>query len=255
MTFFSFVFLSSCAAASVGLPQLVEKARVDLESSAIGPEEPFQARVKVVQLDPHSLAHSGFFRKGLTQRRALSHSSRPLFPLFLSQGRPGPAPAVKAPVSPSQNLMATELKKKGLQMWQKVAEKKEKMSLPVSLKESKQTCTSVPFTQHVTAHGCQTVMVHNKLCFGQCSSLFVPSQGESAELSREMGAFHRRGPCSRCAPSRAHTIPVLLQCGAVSREERVMVVEECRCETSREERSTEAAAHLEPSVDAPYVQI
>lgn len=147
MTFFSsFVFLSSCAAAVVGLPQLVEKARTDLESSAIGPEEPIQARVKVVQLDPRSLARSGLFRKGLTQRRALAHNSRPLFPLFLSQGRSGPAPALKAPASPSHNLMTTELKKKGLQMWQKVAEKEEKMSLPVSLKENKQTCTSVPFT-------------------------------------------------------------------------------------------------------------
>lgn len=153
MTFFiSFVFLSSCAAAAVVLPQLVDKARLDLESSANGPEEPDQPRVVVVQLDPRSLARSGLFRRGLTQRRALSLNSRPPFPSFLSRGRPGPAPVLRAPVSPPHSLrpgrvLAPELKKKGLQRWQKVADKEDKVSLPVSLKESKQTCTAVPFTQ------------------------------------------------------------------------------------------------------------
>ncbi|XP_017285951.1 DAN domain family member 5 [Kryptolebias marmoratus] len=251
MTFFAgFIFLSSCAAVSVMLPSntFVKKPRVEFDSSGVGPDEPVQAAVKVVQLDPRTLAQSGFFRRGLTQRRALSHSSRLPFPAFLSRGRPGPAPALRAPVSPPHNLRprgSTEevlKKKQGLQMWQKVVDKGEKVSLPISLKDSKQTCTAVPFTQHVAADGCQTVTVHNRLCFGQCSSLFVPSGGEFVELSPETGAFHRRAPCSRCAPSRARTFRVPLRCGAEVREKRVMVVEECKCETGREERSAEAAA-------------
>ncbi|XP_003447982.1 DAN domain family member 5 [Oreochromis niloticus] len=245
----AFIFLSSWTAVAVTLPysSYVKGSRVDFESSGSGPEEPVQGIVKVVQLDHHTLTQSGFFRRGLTPRRTPSHSTRLPFPAFLSRGRPGQAGANKAPVNPLHNLRPknpTELelkKKQGLQMWQKIIDKGSKMSLPVNLKDMKQTCTAVPFTQHVTADGCETVTVHNKLCFGQCSSLFVPSEGEFAGLSPETGAFHRRAPCSRCAPSKAQTVTVPLRCGADVREKRVMVVEECKCETGREEKSTMAA--------------
>lgn len=98
----------------------------------------------------------------------------------------------------------------------------------------------------MTADGCVTVTVHNKLCFGQCSSLFVPSEAELAGLGTGTGVTHHRATCSRCGPSKARTVVVPLQCGAEVQEKRVMVVEECKCETSREERSAEAAvsAHL-----------
>ncbi|XP_041839126.1 DAN domain family member 5 [Melanotaenia boesemani] len=246
----SFIFLSSWTAVGVMFPYntLLRESRFESESSGSEPDEPVQGVVKVVQLDPRTLAQSGFFKRGLIPRRVLPKSSRLPFPAFLSRGRPDRAPALKAPVNPLHILSPkipteAELKKKqGLQMWQKVTDKGGKMSLPVSLKDTKQTCTTVPFTQHVTADGCQTVTVHNKLCFGQCSSLFVPSEGEFAALSPGTGAFHRRAPCSRCAPSKAQTVAVALRCGAEVREKRVMVVEECKCETGREERSTEAAA-------------
>lgn len=93
----------------------------------------------------------------------------------------------------------------------------------------------------MTADGCDTVTVHNKLCFGQCSSLFVPSEGEFAGLGAGLRS-HRRAPCSRCAPSKAHTVAVSLRCGAEVREKRVMVVEECKCESGGEENNAEAAA-------------
>lgn len=93
-------------------------------------------------------------------------------------------------------------------------------------------------SQRVTADGCDTVTVHNKLCFGQCSSLFVPSEGEFTGT----GALRHRAPCSRCAPSKAQTVTVPLRCGAQVRQKRVMVVEECKCETGSEERSIDAAA-------------
>lgn len=84
--------------------------------------------------------------------------------------------------------------------------------------------------------------VHNKLCFGQCSSLFVPSGWDSARLTG--AGRHRRAPCSRCAPSKAHTVTVPLRCGMEVREKRVMVVEECKCETGREEGNIEAVASM-----------
>ncbi|KAM9856964.1 DAN domain family member 5 [Aulostomus maculatus] len=240
------VFLSICGAVASfphnSFYQIPKASRVEFESSASGPDEPVQGVVKVVPLSPHALAQSGLFRRGLTPKRPPSLSSRLSFPTFLSQGRP--AAAVKAPLNPLHRLQPKnpsemELKKRqGFQMWQRAIDKGNKMtlSLPVSLKDTKQTCTAVPFTQRVTADGCNTVTVHNKLCFGQCSSLFVPSEGEIAGLGS-----HHRAPCSRCAPSKAHTVAVPLQCGDELHEKRVMVVEECKCETGREERNAEAA--------------
>ncbi|XP_060916316.1 DAN domain family member 5 isoform X2 [Labrus mixtus] len=226
---------------------IVKGSRVDFESSGSGPDEPVRGVVKVVQLDPRSLAHSGFFRQGLTPRRAPSLSARLSFPAFLSQGRPGPAPGPRTPLSPLHQLRPKneiEVKKtQGLQMWQRAINKGEKMHLPINLKDTKQTCTAIPFTQHVTAEGCSTVTVHNKLCFGQCSSLFVPSEGEFAGLgSSGTGSLRHRAPCSRCAPSKSRTVTVPLRCGAEVRERRLVVVEECKCETGREEKRADAVA-------------
>ncbi|XP_029987750.1 DAN domain family member 5 [Sphaeramia orbicularis] len=249
------ILLSSWAALGLTFPHSVLEntwrgSRVELESSGGGSDEPVRGIVKVVQLDPHTLAQSGLFRRGPTPRRAPSLSSRLSFPAFLSQGRPGPAPIPKGPVNPlnylrSKTTSEVELKKRqGLQMWQRAIDKGDKMavSLPVSLKDTKQTCTAVPFTQRVTADGCETVTVYNNLCFGQCNSLFIPSEGEFARSGTGMGP-HRRTPCSRCAPSKTHTVTVPLRCGAEVRQKRVMVVEECKCETGREERIAVAATH------------
>lgn len=154
----SLIFLSSWTAVAFTFPHntfdnILRGSRVEFESSGNGPDEPVQGIVKVVQLDPRALAQSGLFRRGLTPRRAPSLSSRLSFPAFLSQGHPGPAS--KAPASPLHHLhpkspTEMELKKRqGLQMWQRAIDKGDKMtmSLPVNLKDTKQTCTAVPFTQ------------------------------------------------------------------------------------------------------------
>lgn len=162
----SFVFISSLTAAAFALPHnafnFLRGPKAELESSGGGPDEPLQGVVKVFPLDPHSLANSGFLRRGLSARRGPSLSPRLPFPAFLSQGRPAPAPALasKALLSPLHHLQPKselELKKKqGLQMWQKALNKGQTMavSLPASLKDSRQTCSGVPFTQvkHETFH-------------------------------------------------------------------------------------------------------
>ncbi|KAM8880533.1 DAN domain family member 5 [Spinachia spinachia] len=247
----TFVFLASWTAVAFPLPRnsfdnVIKGSRLEPESSGSGPDEPIRGIVKVMRLDPRGAAQSGFFRGALSPRRAPSHSSRVSFPAFLSRGRPGPA--LQAPVSPLRLLhpkspAEMELKKRqGLQMWQRAVDKGDKMSvsLPSGLRDTKQACTAVPFTQRVTADGCDAVTVHNKLCFGQCSSMFVPPEGELARPGAGRGALRHRAPCSRCAPSKAQTVAVPLRCGAAVQEKRVMVVEECKCETGREEKSAEA---------------
>lgn len=156
----SLVLLSSWTAVAFTFPHntfdnIVQRSRVEFESSGSGPDDHVRGIVKVVQLDPRVLAQSGFLRKGLNPRRASSLSSRFSFPAFLSHGRAGPAPALKTPVSPLHHLhpkIPTEMelkKRQSLQMWQRAINKGEKMtmSLPVHLKDTKQTCAAVPFTQ------------------------------------------------------------------------------------------------------------
>lgn len=157
----SFVFTSCLTAPAFALPHsafdFLRGPKAELESSGSGPNEPVQGVVKVFPLDPRSLANSGFLRRELSARRAPSLSPRLPFPAFLSQGRPGPAPAPalgsKALVSPLHHLQPKsemELKKnQGLQMWQKAMNKGQTMpvSLPASLKDSRQTCSGVAFTQ------------------------------------------------------------------------------------------------------------
>ena len=134
----SLLFLSAWTAVAFTFPHhtfdnIIKGSTDEYESSGSGPIEPVRGIVKVVQLDPRALAHSGFLRGGLTQRRAPSSlSSRLSFPAFLSHGRPGPAPAHRTPVSPLHHLRPKgptemELKKRqGLQMWQRAINKGEK---------------------------------------------------------------------------------------------------------------------------------
>lgn len=156
----SIVLLSSWAAVAFMFPHstfdnIVKGSKAEFESSGSGPDEPIQGLVKVLQLDPHNLVHSGFFRRGLMPRRTPSLTSRASFPAFLSHGRPGPAPAHKTLVSPLHHLhpkspSEMDLKRRqSLQMWQRAINKGEKLtaSLPVNLKDTKQTCAAVPFTQ------------------------------------------------------------------------------------------------------------
>lgn len=253
---FSLLLLSSWTAVTLTFPRhffdknILKISSDDSESSGSGPDEFSRGFVKVVQLDHHSFPRSGFFSRGLT-RTAPSTGSRKPLPAFLSQGRPGPAAVSRAAVSPLNFLhpkspvTLEQKKKQGRQMWQTALEKEDKtMPVPISLKDTKQTCSAVAFTQHVTADGCDTVKVQNKFCFGQCSSLFVPSEGEFAALGTGVGTYRRRVPCSRCAPSKAHTVTVPLHCGTRIREKRLLVVEECKCETGSEERNIEGTAPM-----------
>ncbi|KAK7161264.1 hypothetical protein R3I94_004062 [Phoxinus phoxinus] len=205
----------------------------DVESSGNGPDEPVRGSVRVVKLSPHH-----FMRRATSSHVPSQNSpSRGAFPAFLSLGRAGPSaltrtkPAALLPPVSASGTGADARRKQGLEMWQKVMHKSERSKEAVALRinpkdMTKQSCAAVPFTQRITEDGCETVTVHNHLCFGQCSSMFVPSSGDA----RAPGAS-----CTRCGPSKSRSVRVPLRCGTEVRERRVMVVEECKCETSSEE--------------------
>ncbi|MBN3318140.1 CER1 protein, partial [Atractosteus spatula] len=220
--FADFLLCASLIAAAGGFPPNALESLLaregEPESSGNGPglDGAVRGTVRVVKVSPQLLRQSEFFRRGSHARGAL--------PPFLALGRPGPA------VPPGAE--ADDRKKQGLLMWRAAIEKgdsaKETLALPVNLKEpTKQSCAAVPFTQRVTAAGCETVTVRNQLCFGQCTSLYVPPGGEAA------GTGPLSAACSRCGPAKSRLVLVPLRClGAVAqRERRVLQVEECRCET------------------------
>ncbi|XP_036381348.1 DAN domain family member 5 [Megalops cyprinoides] len=220
----------------------------DFESSGNGADEPLRGTVKVVKVNPNFLRQSALFRRGTALRNRPSR--RGALPAFLALGRAGPAPSSKGPLpsTPFQlfgsNVGVEVKRRQGQEMWQRAMDKgnqdKEVMALPINPKDtSKQNCAAVPFVQRVTAAGCESVRVHNKLCFGQCSSLYIPPGGESPG-SMAVAGLHS-SPCSRCAPSKVRSTVVTLRClGTMKpREERVLIVEDCKCETGREEVNAE----------------
>lgn len=193
----NFIFLSSWTTVAFTFPHntfdnILQGSKIEFESSGSRPDEPVQGIVKVVQLDPRALSQSGLFRRGLIPRRAPSLNSRLSFPTFLSQGRPGPAG--KRLVSPLHHLhpknpTEVELKKKqGLQMWQRAIDKGDKitMSLPVNLKDTKQMCTAVPFTQVRNVYIVHAIL---RLYSIPLPNIFLFTQKKSIEYSKY--------PCAR----------------------------------------------------------
>ncbi|KAG7253489.1 hypothetical protein CRUP_012536 [Coryphaenoides rupestris] len=205
------------------------------------PPPPSSPPTKVLRLSSISQPQSGILKRG---------GPPPALGGGGGGGAPGPADALPGflrgarrcciPPRVKEGPGGLEVRKRqGLRMWQQAVSKAEhrgKVSLvALSLKDARlQSCSAVPFTQRVRAEGCEEVTLRNKLCFGQCNSLFVPS-GEEEEEEEGAGRA-RRGACSRCSPSRSHEVRVPLRCGSKGLlERRVMVVEECRCESGREE--------------------
>ncbi|KAG9262587.1 DAN domain family member 5-like [Astyanax mexicanus] len=221
------VFLALLAAPARAFPRSFFSR--DVESSGNGPEEPARGSLRLHKPSPFFLRQ--FPGSAGAQTRAGGARSRSPFPAFLALGRAGPS--------------ETSRRQQGLDMWRKNMKTAgqqdgERVALPINprnLNLKDQSCAAVPFTQRISEPGCETLTIHNKLCFGHCTSLFVPPSGGPVG--------HVSAPCSRCAPSKARTVPVHLRCGAQTREKLVMMVEECKCETGREEARAEGkATHL-----------
>ncbi|KAK2507926.1 hypothetical protein MC885_021006 [Smutsia gigantea] len=94
------------------------------------------------------------------------------------------------------------------------------MSLPLDPQEVALEMCKAVFSQP----GCTAVHLQNHLCFGHCSSLYVPSSGPAPLVL-----------CNSCAPARKRRAPVVLWCWAGSPASRwrmktsTVLVEECHC--------------------------
>ncbi|XP_029774862.1 DAN domain family member 5 [Suricata suricatta] len=99
------------------------------------------------------------------------------------------------------------------------------LSLPLDPHEvARETCKAVPFTQVISQPGCTAVHLRNHLCFGHCSSLYVPSVDPTPLIL-----------CNSCVPARKRWTPVVLWCRASSPGSRrrmktsTVLVEACQC--------------------------
>ncbi|MBN3282987.1 CER1 protein, partial [Polyodon spathula] len=238
------VLLAAVCAVSFSSPQkgFDKFLDEDSDSSGVDPDGPIRGDVKVVQLHPR------FF----SQRPPISlfglGAPRRILTPFLGLGRET-VPARSSPGSllkPRPHLqtgVGVEMsRKQGMEMWKKAIQRDSlaKEGLPVTLKEASQTaCRAVSFRQRVSAPGCLTVTLQNKLCLGLCSSLFVPAVGDAGSAGARPEQWALSASCSRCAPVKTRTVLVPMLCEGVERvrERRVAVVEECQCESQN--RGTE----------------
>ncbi|XP_044111319.1 DAN domain family member 5 [Neovison vison] len=99
------------------------------------------------------------------------------------------------------------------------------VSLPLDPQEvAQEMCKAVPYTQVLSRPGCSSVHLRNHLCFGRCSSLYIPSS-QPAPLVL----------CNSCVPARKRRTPVLLWCRASRPDSRrrmktsTVLVEGCQC--------------------------
>ncbi|XP_066511687.1 DAN domain family member 5 [Hoplias malabaricus] len=202
----------------------------DPESSGSGPEHPIRVSARLHKPGPFFLRQ--FSGSAGPQSQSRSRSKSP-FPAFLALGRAGPS-------EPNRRQQSAQ----SMDMWRRNMRREEQqgvhLPLPISPRDinlKDQSCKAVPFTQRISEPGCEPLLLQNKLCFGHCASLFVP---HAASSPGHMGA-----PCTRCGPLRTRSVLVHLRCGTHTREKRVMVVEECKCQTGREDGRAETTdTHL-----------
>ncbi|XP_049644315.1 DAN domain family member 5 [Suncus etruscus] len=112
--------------------------------------------------------------------------------------------------------------------------------LPLSPMEVLQEhCRAVPFTQVLSRPGCAPVRVRNRLCFGRCSSLYVPGSGPAS-----------RTICNRCGPALQRRVPLVMWCETGRPGSRrpvkthTLVVQGCRCDSGAPKTDVSA-----PNVD------
>ncbi|XP_036042786.1 DAN domain family member 5 [Onychomys torridus] len=99
------------------------------------------------------------------------------------------------------------------------------VSLPLVPQEVLQeTCKAVAFIQVLSRPGCTAARVLNHLCFGHCSSFYIPSSDPTPVVL-----------CNSCVPAQKRWTSVVLWCGAghkaSPRRLRVTVtlVQKCQC--------------------------
>ncbi len=91
--------------------------------------------------------------------------------------------------------------------------------LPVKGKDLKRDwCVGRSLARKVHHHGCNSTEVKTKLCFGQCTTFYIPKNRFSAFAS-----------CSQCTPTRIENVEVQLKCRHGTMKKTVTVVKRCGC--------------------------
>lgn len=91
--------------------------------------------------------------------------------------------------------------------------------LPVKGKDLKRDwCVGRSLAQKVHHHGCNSTEVKTKLCFGQCTTFYIPKNKFAAFAS-----------CTQCTPTKIETIEVKLKCKGGMMKKKVEVVKRCGC--------------------------
>ncbi|XP_005087369.1 LOW QUALITY PROTEIN: DAN domain family member 5 [Mesocricetus auratus] len=99
------------------------------------------------------------------------------------------------------------------------------VSLPLLPQEVLQeTCKTVAFIQVLSRPGCTAARVLNRLCFGHCSSFYIPSAGPTPAVL-----------CNSCVPAQKRQTSAVLWCGAGHTASRrpvrmpITLVQKCQC--------------------------
>ncbi|XP_008853740.1 DAN domain family member 5 [Nannospalax galili] len=99
------------------------------------------------------------------------------------------------------------------------------ISLPLDPQEAtRETCRAVPFIQVLSRPGCTGARVRNHLCFGHCTSFYIPGLAPTPLVL-----------CNSCVPAFKRWTPVVFWCGtgrpASPRRVRTstMLVQRCQC--------------------------
>nr|XP_012291286.1 DAN domain family member 5 [Aotus nancymaae] len=142
-------------------------------------------------------------------------------------GPGAPPPLVPAPALGSWKAFLGLQKARQLDMGrlQRGQDKAAAVTLPLNPQEvTRGMCKAVPFVQVLSRPGCSAARLQNHLCFGHCSSLYVPDSDPTPLVL-----------CNSCMPARKRWAPVVLWCHAGSSASRRRVkmstelIEECHC--------------------------
>ncbi|KAH0628325.1 hypothetical protein JD844_009322 [Phrynosoma platyrhinos] len=146
-----------------------------------------------------------------------------------SWAHPSPFPHPHHPPSHPKRRKAESLfRKDAKKFWDifmlKTKSRSEEVVLPIKTSEMYQDiCSALPFSQSITHENCENLVIQNNLCFGKCSSFYVPG------LENRLYTF-----CSHCLPTKFSMKRLEMNCTrAAPIIKVVMIVEECRCEVQR----------------------
>ena len=99
------------------------------------------------------------------------------------------------------------------------------------LNQIKDNCRGGMFNQTIRKRGCISIVIPNKLCYGQCGSYFVPNQN-----SRTFDFNSVFEDCRQCKPESYQVIAVVLRCPFRRRKHRikkVVLINSCRCRSTQ----------------------